>query len=309
MIIINTQMFIALSFVGTLPPYIVECIHQTRLFFKGDIYLIINDLQSEHLLKLEKYKINIIDYLTVEDINFTNIKQAFYSKFNIIHGLTGREELFIRSIERFFLLHNLMLQKNLSDCLFIELDNLIYDDPEKWLTSFSKKELSYMYDNDDRCSSGIMFVKTASSIENLLDYLLSFIVYHNELINEMTALFRYMNIENNKVQIIPTYWKKEGIPELAKQNFGDYEDSIFDSLSIGVYLLGMDPFHRKGKLEVGLRSWWGAIDYTQDKYEWREDEIGRKIPYIFDGQKWLRINNLHVHSKDLKSGLSKSIEE
>lgn len=297
-------MFIALSFVGKLPPYVVDCVYQIRLFFKGDIYIIINDLDSIYIQELNKYNIIIVEYLTVEDISFTNVKQAFYSKFHIIHELVGREELFIRSIERFFLLYNLMSQRNLTDCLFLELDNLIYDDPEKWLTSFKKVDLSYMYDNDDRCSSGIMFVKNHNSLQNLLSYLLTFIINHQDLINEMTALYRYMKLDNNKVQILPTYWKKDGIPEIASATFGDYGDSIFDSLSIGVFLLGLDPFHTKGKLEIGKRSWWGAIDYTQDKYEWKIDSEGRKIPYIFNGDKWLRINNLHVHSKDLKSGLS-----
>ena len=54
-------------------------------------------------------------------------------------------------------------------------------------------------------------------------------------------------------------------------------------------------------------SQWCAIDYTQDKFEWKNDEEGRRIPYIYDGTKWLRINNLHIHSKDLKSGLSKQM--
>jgi hypothetical protein len=302
-------MFIAYSFIGKLPAYIIESVHQARLFFKGDIYLITNELESVYLDKLKKYNVIIINYTDVYNIDFINIMQAYYSKFAVIKELVGREELFIRSLERFFLLHNLMQQRKLTDCLFLELDNLIYDDPEKWLESFSIKELAYMYDNTDRCSSGIMYVKNADSLIELLNYLLTFIIYDQGLLNEMTALFRYMTLHESIVQILPTYWKKEGISDIPTKNFGNYGDSIFDSLSIGVYLLGMDVFHTKGKLEIGKRSWWGDIDYTNDTYEWRDDENGRKIPYIYNGEKWLRINNLHVHSKDLKSGLSKFMEE
>lgn len=299
-------MFIAFSFVGKLPSYIVECIHQTRLFFQGDIYLIINDLSSDYLSKIEKYNINIVNYEDVKHEDFDVLLQETYSKFFILHGLTGREELFIRSIERFFLLSNLMKKRNLSDCLFLELDNLIYDNPEKWINSFSKKELSYMIFNDTSASSGLMFIKNSNSLDTLLSYFIDYVKASNDrFITEMIALYRYMN---DTIQIIPTYWEKNDIKMLENQNFGDYGDSIFDALGIGMYLLGMDIFHTNGKLEVGKKNPWGGIDYSLDIFEWKE-ENGLKIPYIYTGEKWLKINNLHVHSKDLKSGISKSMEE
>jgi hypothetical protein len=296
-------MFIAFSFNGKLPSYIIECTHQARLFFKGEIYLITNDLSSEYLHIIQKYNIQIVNYEDVKDDEFDNTINMFYHKFCIIDAI-GREELFIRSMERFFLLNNLMKKENLSDCLFLELDNLIYDEPEKWLPSFSKKGLSYMFDNDNICSSGLMFVKNTTSLNNLLQYLLNYVRYDNEFISEMKALFKYINSD---IQILPTYWKKKGIPDLPKENFGDYGDSIFDSLPIGMFLFGFDPIHTNGIIELGKKSIWSAIDYTQDKFHWKIDEEGRRIPYIFGNGKWLRINNLHVHSKDLKSALSISI--
>ena len=43
-----------------------------------------------------------------------------------------------------------------------------------------------------------------------------------------------------------------------------------------------------------------------DKFKWEKDDRERKIPYIQNTitNEWTRINNLHVHSKDLKSCLS-----
>ena len=52
-------MFVVLSFIGTLPNYVVDCVHQIRCFFQGDIYLILNDLNSPFAkLCIEKYNIN-----------------------------------------------------------------------------------------------------------------------------------------------------------------------------------------------------------------------------------------------------------
>lgn len=298
-------MFVALTFTGTLPPYIVESIHQIRIYFDGVIYLIINDLQSPHLPPLVKYNVEIVDHSLVESVIFTSTVNKNIRKFTLIPDLPGREKLFIYSFERFFLLQNLMAQRNLEDGLFLELDNLIYDDPRKWLPEFSKHELCYMFDNVNRCSSGLMYVKQASSLNYFLDYVIQFIdESRGQFLDEMSRLYQYYVWNTSTVHILPTYWKKQGIPEMPQMNFGKYEDSIFDALSIGCFLLGLDPHHTKGVIVKGSKSIWGAIDYTKERFEWREDEQGRKKPYVWNGEKWLLINNLHVHSKDLKSGLS-----
>lgn len=300
-------MFVALSFIGKLPSYIVESIHQVRCFFDGDIYLIIDDLESEYLKQLIKYNVKIVPYIMVINSQFIDVVNKNIHKFCIIENLKGREQLFIRSFERFFLLQNLMTQNNLEDCLFLELDNLIYDDPNKWIAEFSKHELCYMYDHDDRCSSGLMYAKTASSLNGFLNYILHFISTSNDFMTEMTTLYRYYEYNTSMIQILPTYWNKDTIPNMAKMNYGAYGKSIFDALAIGCCLLGLDPYHTNGKIELGRKAGWCAIDYTQDRFEWKEDTQGRRIPYMFDGTDWIRINNLHVHSKDLKSGLSKEM--
>ena len=300
-------MFVALSFIGTLPNYIVESVHQIRCFFNGDVYLIVDDIHSPYLNDLTKYNINIIPYVMVINSQFIDVVNKNIHKFCIIENLKGREQLFIRSFERFFLLQNLMLSKNIEDCLFLELDNLIYDDPHNWITEFSKHELCYMYDHDDRCSSGLMYVKKASSLNEFLGFILHFIITSKDFLTEMTTLYRYYDYNKSSIQLLPTYWNKDSIPSMAKMNYGLYGQSIFDALAIGCCLLGLDPYHTDGKIETGRRAEWCAIDYTKDIFEWKMDDQGRRIPYMYDGTNWLRVNNLHVHSKDLKSGLSKEM--
>ena len=304
-------MFIALSFVGKLPDYIIQSIYQIRLYFDGDIYLIINDIESIYLEKLKDYIVKIINYNDVLSLEFNDLIKTHYGKFWICNGLTGREELFIRSFERFFLLQNLMKFKNIEDCLFLELDNLIYDDPRKWVEEFSKNELCYMFDNYDRSSSGLMYVKKPSSLDGFLEYSMKYITNSTEFLNEMTCLYRYYMEQsnnntkiNNSVSILPTYWNDNEIPNMAHMNYGKYEDSIFDAIGIGTQLLGIDTFHSNGVLTTGLKSYWSAIDYRQQKFEWKICDNGFKKPFVWNGEKWLLINNLHVHSKDLINGLS-----
>jgi hypothetical protein len=300
-------MICCLSFVGILPSYIVESIHQIRTFSSDDIYLIISDISSKYIESIQKYNVIIIDYNDVIDNDFIEIVKQTYHKFVIVRDLIGREELFIRSFERFFLLKNLLNKNNLSNCLFLELDNLIYDDPNNWLEKFSQNELCYMYDNERRFSSGLMYVKNASSLEKFLKLIIDFIAKSNEFLTEMTTLSIYYELNRNAVEILPTYWPSDDINSIAYSNFYKY-NSLFDALAIGCYLLGIDSIHTRGKIVRNLKPEWSAIDYTHLNFEWKTDELGRKRPYVWNGEQWLLINNLHIHSKDLKSGLSVNME-
>ena len=297
-------MNIILSFIGKVPNYMVDCVHQIRCFSKSPVYIIIDDIQSPYIVDLLKYNINIVNYGDVIDADFVKTVNENFNKFLIIHGLGDRSHLFIRAFERFFLLHNLMKTKNLENCFFMEVDNLIYDDPENWLRPFSKNELCYMYDNIDRCSSGIMYIKRPSSLIHLLEYFTDYIKHSNEFMNEMTCLYRYYDSHKDEVQLLPIYWKNDINNQLVYNNFDVYNDSIFDAASIGIYLLGQEPFHNNGQIILGKKNPFSEIDYTHNEFTWKRDSEGRNKPYIWDGERWLLINNLHVHSKDLTSGLS-----
>ena len=297
-------MNIVLSFIGVLPRYIVDCVHQIRCFSTSPIYVIINDQQSQYVSQLLKYNVQVINYEDVIDVHYISTVNKNIGKFAIIPKLGDRSHLFIRAFERFFLLHILMKSRNLNHCFFMEIDNLIYDDPLHWIKQFSTHELCYMYDNTDRCSSGIMYIKQGSSLEKLLDFFISYINTSHEFLNEMTCLYRYHALYKDEIQLLPIYWKNETTSELAYKNRELYGDSLFDGIGMGYFLLGGDPYHHNGKLVTGLHSVGSAINYTKEKFEWKKDEKDRNKPYIWNGQKWLLINNLHVHSKVLTPGLS-----
>jgi len=305
-------MIICLSFVGILPEYIIDNIHQIRCYYAGEVYLITNDLNSVHLKKIEEsnYNIHIVDYNSVICDRFLEVANTNKLKILTLADLHGREELFLRSFERFFLLQNLLKQTNTTDCLFLELDNLIYDDPHKWIDSFSKHELCYMFDSAQNCwggarfASGLMYIKNADALDGFLSCILDMINNDHGFISEMLALGRYYENNQDKVGVLPSYWKDSSVPSIAYLNYDKYDDTIFDASAMGIYLLGMDPFHTNGVIVKNLKSHWADIDYSQQKFEWKTDEKGRKSPYIWNGEKWLLINVLHVHSNDLKGGLS-----
>jgi hypothetical protein len=218
-----------------------------------------------------------------------------------VESLKGREKLFIYAFERFYLLHNLMKERQLNNVFFMEVDNLVYDDPHTWLNGFTANDMSYMYDNRDRGASGICFLQTTDTLKRFIDYCSSFIEFSDEFLDEMTALYRFWNANKSHVGMLPIHWPEDSIPYMASDNFALYKDSIFDAASLGIFIGGMDPHHTGGVIKKGLKGRWSHLDYTKYKYKWEKDEKGYNIPYVLGpGEKWLRINNLHIHSKDLK---------
>ena len=356
-------MFVALSFIGKLPEYILDCVHQIRLFFDGEIVLIIDDLQSPFIKDLtQKYKVTIVNYNEVYSSEFFQCYQKNKQKFHVCGWLNGRELLFIRCFERFFLLGNAMKKHNLTDCFFMELDNLIYDDPRVWLDEFKKWNMCFMFDNYDRAASGVMYIKDSQSMDGLLEYLIEFInIWEKDTeiwLSEMVMLYGYyLSTSEYNVQFLPTFWSEklcfshsghqrwspnttnsEGCfapdrvwseseahnnESLPSANFDKYNNTIFDAAAIGVMLYGSDTGDKYNPGEIGTKNKLSLIDYTPYKLVWKMDEKNRNIPYFCieypvkindsstnvseiqeNKEKYIKINNLHVHCKNLTPGLS-----
>lgn len=305
-------MHIALSYVGKLPEYIIECVHQIRLFTDITIYLIISDIKSAHLSKLPG--VILVNYKDVYSQEFNECMKHNFQKF-LLTPDKDREDLFIRSVERFYILQNTMKKYDLINVLFMELDNLIYDDPRNWLEEFMKHDMCYMFDNVNRCSSGIMFVKTPDSIQGMLDFFIEKINEPmGEFINEMTLLFKYYeHVKNNHIfkiiQMLPTFCKSGDMHEYAMHNYGKYGETIFDAAALGIFLFGADKCLSDNpdfKKDYSSEKWeLSYIDYTKYQTKWEPDSDNRLIPYILLQDRWIKINNLHIHCKDLKRGLSK----
>lgn len=301
-------MNICYAYIGVLPSYTIEQAHQLRLFYSGPVYFILNDYDNPIVKTLQdKYTITIVRYDDVIDTNFHNMIYSTQHKFWIINNLKGREYLFIYSFERFYVLYNLMKKNSLENILFVELDNLIYDNPVKWVKSFENIDMAYLFDNINRASAGISYIKNIKILRKLLDYFTYFIENDTGFISEMTPLYRFMENEkltNNRVSFLPIHWADSNKPAQSYELWNSFNNSIFDASSIGIYLGGLDPYHTDGKIIPGAKNPHALIDYTSYKIEYIRDEKGMKIPYILNGESWVKINNLHIHSKDLTSHLS-----
>ena len=296
-----------LSFVGPLPDYLIDCIYQIRLYYNGDLYLILDDYSSNLLDELvNKYNVKLIKY---DDVNSDSKERLikYANKFMPTPAVNGRPHLFFKSYERMFLVNELINKYNLTDNIFMEIDNLIYNNPEKWINEFSKKELAFMYNDKIKCSTCLMYIKNKNSMKPVLDYMVYYIETEDDAwVSEMGVFQKFYESNQNYNYIMPTLYKDTKYDDINEKIYENFNNDIFDPLSYGQYLLGLDVFHTAGVIITGKNLEHYYVVCDRYNLEWKITENGFKKPFILDENtnEWILINNLHVHSKDLKSGLS-----
>ena len=298
-------MNIVYAFIGELPIYSIDTVHQTRLFFDGPIYFIVSQMDSPHISALkDKYKVIIIPYTDVKNDSFTTLVQETNRISKDCWWIRNRPNLFIHSFERFFVLENLMKQYTLTDVLFLELDNLIYDTPQKWLSAFQTKPMSVMYFNHDHLSAGICYIHSSNILSMFTTYCIQFIQTDPGFISEMGALYKFWELHRDDVMLLPTHWKTDKYLHEIWDTCSLFNGSIFDALALGIFLGGVDPTHTRGEFKKGFKWEPSTVDYTPYTYNWVIED-GKRIPFVLSSDYgWLRINNLHVHSKLLGPMLS-----
>jgi len=176
-------MNVVLSFIGEMPQYVKECVKQLRIFFKGPIYIIFSSIDEPLKNELEASSVILIHYDLVKSSRFSN--RFSPEKFSHVHGLKGREQLFFRSYERFFLLDQLARMKDLKNIWFMELDILMYEDPNVFLSALKDAPYAFAYHRPDHFNSGIFYVKNSAALQPILETLESF---KGSFMSEMRAL-------------------------------------------------------------------------------------------------------------------------
>jgi hypothetical protein len=84
----------------------------------------------------------------------------------------------------------------------------------------------------------------------------------------------------------------------------DQFGAIFDAAAIGQYLGGVDPRNAGGADTAGFINETCIFDPSGYQYRWRTDSQGRRVPCAIDEGREYRVNNLHIHSKDLERFVS-----
>jgi hypothetical protein len=295
-------MIICLVYIGKVPSYVRECVQQIKEWSDLKLYFITNDIESCKEL-LYDYEVN---YINPDELQGENIIQLEEKRkyFSLCNWVKDREHLFYYSMLRLYLIENFMRKYEVSGVFHLEIDNLIYYNPIEFKSIFDTKGISYLYEDKNRGCASVFYARDLEAIKQMNDKIITYIKVDGGFNTEMEFLGKYAEEEADNVFVLPHAIPDKNINSMVYSNFETFnKEWLFDSMSIGMWLTGIDKIHSNGTLKK-CKSPWASLDLTKYTYLWNEDETGRKYPAVSYNNTSIRIFNLHVHSKDLKPYLS-----
>lgn len=317
---------IALVHLGEeIPPYVFTSIKQASLFNPDTpIYLIVNQQAAEKNFEYKKRKKPFLlkndpspnlKFVFCEDLIQSPHHKKFLKKTKL--DKDGYGGLWLYSSERFFYLWELMEKYELQDLFHIETDVMLYFSIEELLPIFQTiypGKIGTTFDNDERAIPGFLYISSKEPLERLVCFMAESATMN---LTDMAVLsrFRWGNNEYyakplpiifpQYVQDHPLISQRGDQTKLPIKYFESFFsfNSIFDAACIGQYLGGDSP--RNGNKNPGFINESSLINPSYFTYVWEKDEHKRLVPYIIYKDTKIRINNLHIHSKNLSAFLSK----
>lgn len=295
----------------SLPEYLEDAVFQASLFNSPDeICVIVNKQALEKPNNLGRFATIFI----AENLEITERHSAFRK--NSTLDKKFRDSFWFYTSERFLYLDDFMQQYNFQDLFHIENDVALFVDLKELLPIFKqeyKDQIAAVFDNDSRCIPSFIYAAN----KNAMAHLAEFVVENADLgQNDMEVLGLYKKQYPAKIKNLPIIpasysasYQLESTNGCKTQNDAAYSTnidkfkSVFDAAAIGQYLGGIDP--RNGSSSPGFINERCLFNPEKFNYEMQIDGAGRLIPCLLFLGEYYRINNLHMHSKNLKPFLSK----
>lgn len=268
--------------IGNFQEYILDNIKQLLILEISNIYIITNYVFFEKF-EIYKDKINLIAIETLNDsynfFNKTSLDKGFRNGFWTLTSL------------RFFYIYSLMEKYNLTNCIHIENDVLLYYNITTIQNRFNDNYVYIPFDTYKRNIASIMYIPNYNVFRNVLD---KYDFTKNDMEN-----FAYIKFNTGLIQNMPIFpvnfvTSKEEL--FVSQNFNTF-NFIFDAAAIGQFLGGVDPKNIPGDTS-GFVNETCVIKYNKHNFIW-EIENNIKKPYLVINKLKFPIFNLHIHSKNL----------
>lgn len=259
------------------PDHINDCISQLKKY-KFNIILIISSKLVNKVLDTS-IKIEIAE--KYEDANYLDFKLKN-------HDNSYFDGFWTRTSSRFFLLKNYAQQNNLKSFFHIENDILVFSNFKKIKEHLENSlfECSLVMDSDNRCIPSILWFKDFKILETISKF-----IFTNSHLNDMENLASFFLKNRNIVCNLPITPEKITTKNINYSNMYEIFSSIFDGAAIGQYLGGIHSSPNK----KGFINETTVFNIDRYDYIWYNNE-----PYLIYLDKKIKINNLHIHSKNLK---------
>lgn len=303
---------VILPHLGTsIPPYLADCVHQIRLWNKDTcIFIILDPIhKGVHFWNDLRSNYDVI-YQYTDSLEPTVAHRLFLSSYKC--DRTFRQGYWQYVVERFFYVEELMRSLDLSHCLMLEYDVLIYTDlttlTEKFKTSHQTCRV--VCDNKMRCYPSFIYAPNADEMGKLNTFIQANVLSG---LNDMELLAKYGNETQQSLHYLPVITEvrnKSMSPRTSLVGHIDHnpyylsEDSehfgvLFDSLVVGQYLGGVDPRNAGGHKSGCYMNETALYSMQEMTFRWEHDNALWRP--IIDNRPLAMI---HLHCKSLKSFLS-----
>lgn len=288
------HVFILVHIGKKFPDYINDCLKQIKTFNDSLIFLVIPSRHNKNI------NVSGIIIENTEKLISTAKHKYFIKNNSLNHKF--RDGFWESTTERFFYIEEIMIKYNLDNVIHIENDNLIYVNIDDYIDIFeSNYRIAAVFDNDNRCIPCFMYFKDVISLSKLTEFIC---LNPNKTDMESISLYKQYYSEIENLPVIPKDYElksQTGLITINREQYSnkiDLFNSVFDGAAIGQYLGGVDPRNIDGNT-IGFINESALYDVSQFNYLWIEDYKRRKVPYLEFNKIKYRINNLHIHSKDL----------
>ena len=272
----NTAPLVFVFIGDTLPDYVTPSLTLTRRFFRGNMVLLTNALETPS-----------VDGVLVEDFSPWYQPEPFslFAKKSPLDP-AFRGGFWLAAAERFFVLSQYMSTTKTPKLFHAELDNIVFN-------------LDGVADRLDETATGIFYPTTKDGVG------LGSLVYCNQVdaLNKLTDFMSKHTALGSEMQILGQFVKDKPtlahhLPSettLSSSNPAAVRDGVFDAASMGQWLWGIDPAntvyttYSKAKHSHSPETLPGvtfSLNTRRGVLHGHTKTLGR-----------FRIHNLHVHSK------------
>jgi glycosyltransferase involved in cell wall biosynthesis len=268
-------------------PYLQDCIHQLRLFYKGDVYLYTDDDDKD-----VSYPHDVI-IVTPKTVPMSDLHRLYMSN-NALSDITYRDHFWYHCSRRFLAIHDVVSHFRLSNILHIENDVMMYQDIGVIMDKLQKLgyKIGGTFANPNWVIPGIMYFANWTCTEALARFFeKNKMAKRNDM--ETIAGFAAQNPEwFTALPVVPADYPLHVHQERMYRPFPNF-GMVFDAAALGQYIGGVDPRNIPGDT-IGYINPDSEYRFDKERIHWRKS--GQLlVPYINE----VPICNLHIHSKDL----------
>jgi len=288
--------FVYLGF--SLPKYFLKNIENFQETFPHiPLWVVVDDSRMACYLRKRNFNVFIVGEQVVNNSKTLSKK--------LRHDVEFRAGFWVKTLTRFLAIRDLMQEQQISNVLHIEGDVLCFPTfPFEKFKSL-KEELAFPLESPRLGIASILYVRDLKAVKRLCEFALDE-VERDPTTTDMRVLGRYREEFKERVLVLPTFTSLEQVNERyinedliheilrSEKLFG----GIFDSVSLGQYLFGIDPKNHRGIVKSFLVNSEHLINPQKYRFIDKRDSIAVETD---EKNRLSDIYSLHIHSKDISA--------